>query len=240
MKNSNSLSQFVSIAANTAVLCLGTMGAAQAASVTTTIDFESGFSDLQPVNTILAGENQVTFSTGPGSTGGISPAFIAEVGGRVTGFAPYDGAGTAIEADIDSFFLTDGDESFNYFIEFDRAVSSLGLDILDFRGDGGTLGGDVTLTAFSDLFSTAIGSTTFTIVPGLPDANLESLFVDATGNLIQSASIVYSGSDWGTGIDNITFEMETAAVPEPSSAIGLLAIGAAGASSLLKRKKQNA
>ena len=229
-----SLFSFVSIAGTAAVLSLGTLGAAQAASITTTIDFESGFSDLQPVDTVLAGGNQVTFSVGPGTTGGISPAFIAETGGPITAFSPNDGAGTAIAADIGSFFLTDRGAS-NYFIEFDQAVSGLGVDILDFRGDGGTRGGDVTLTAFSDLFSTAISSTTFTIVNGLPDANLESLFVDVPGNLIQSASIVYSGRDIGTGIDNITFETE---IPEPSSVLGLLALATLGASSRLVRKQK--
>lgn len=229
-----SLFSFVSIAASTAVLCLGTMGAAQAGSITTTIDFESGFSELQPVDTILTGGNQVTFSVGSGTTGGISPGFIAEVGAPVTGFWPNDGGGTAIEADIGSFFLTDRG-ALNYFIEFDKTVSSLGVDILDFRGDGGTRDGDVTLTAFSDLFSTAIGSTTFTIVPGLPNPNLESLFVDVPGNLIQSASIVYSGRDIGTGIDNITFETE---VPEPSSVMGLLALATLGAGSTMRRKQK--
>ena len=85
------------------------MEAARAATVTTTIDFESGFSDLQPVDTVLAGGKEVTFSVGPGTAGGISPAFIAEVGAPVTGFGPNDGGGTAIEPEIGSFFLTNNE-----------------------------------------------------------------------------------------------------------------------------------
>ena len=237
----NSLTQLVSTAAGAAVFLLGTVGAAPAATMTTTIDFESGFVDFQPVDTIVAGGKQVTFSVGPGTTGGISPAFIAEVGAPATGFAPNDGGGTAIEAEIGSFFLTDQNpeagQFFDYFIEFDQPASSLSVDLLDFRNDGGGIVGDtVTLTVFSDLFSTAIGSDTFIITAGLPDPNLQTLFVEVPGNLIQSASIVNSGLDGGTGIDNITFKMETVDVPESSSILGLLALGTLGVGSTLLRK----
>ena len=235
----NSVTQFVSTAAGVAVLLLGTLETARAATMTTTIDFESGFSDLQPVDTVLAGGNQVTFGVGPGTTGGISPAFIAEVGNPVSGFNPNDGGGTAIEPEIGHFFLTDEIQGpsniFNHFIEFDQPVSSLSTDILDF----GRLGSTVTLTAFSDLFSTAIASDTFIVVPsGVPNTSLRTLFVEVPDNLIQSASIVHSAMDRGTGIDNITFEMETVDVPEPSSMLGLLALGTLGVGSLLKCKRQ--
>ncbi|MBP0015963.1 MAG: PEP-CTERM sorting domain-containing protein, partial [Cyanobacteria bacterium SBLK] len=96
-------------------------------------------------------------------------------------------------------------------------------------------GDTVTLNVFSDLFSTNIGSSTFTITPGLPDPNLETLFVNLSGNLIRSASIVHSGSDGGTGIDNITF---TRKVPEPSSLLGLLVLGTLGLGLKSSRKPQ--
>ncbi|MBP0022349.1 MAG: hypothetical protein J7647_32930, partial [Cyanobacteria bacterium SBLK] len=158
---------------------------ARAGTVKTTIDFESGFSDRQPVSIVSTGGTQVTFSVGPGTAGGSSSGQIAEIGAPSTGFALRDGQGTAIEPLIGNFFFTDTTSTaHNYFMEFDRLVSSLSIDILDFRVDGGGAVGDtVTLNVFSDLFSTNIGSSTFTITPGLPDPNLETLFVNLSGNL---------------------------------------------------------
>lgn len=210
---------------------------AHAGKIKTTIDFESGFSDLDPVSTVSTGGTQVTFSIGPGTIGGIAPAKIAEIGAPSTGFALRDGQRTAIEPLIGNFFLTDTTRTaYNYFMEFDQLVSSLSIDILDFRADGGGAVGDtVTLNVFSDLFSTNIGSATFTIAPGLPDPNLETLFVNLSDNLIRSASIVQSGADNGTGIDNITF---TRKVPEPSSLLGLLVLGTLGFGLKSARKQQ--
>ena len=218
---------------------------ARAATIQTTIDFESGFSDLDPVSTVSAGGTQVTFSVGSGTTGGSDPATIAEIGIPSQGFAPRDGQGTAIEPLIGNFFLRDahGDpENYpgNYFMEFDQLVSSLSVDLLDFRTDGGGEVGDiVTLNVFSDLFTTNIGSTTFTITPGLPDPNLETLLVDLSDNFIRSASIIHSGQDGGTGIDNIVFEREVADIPDPSSLLGLFIFGTLALGSKPFRKQKS-
>ncbi|MGK7926041.1 MAG: hypothetical protein AB4290_12490 [Spirulina sp.] len=214
---------------------------ASAATIATTIDFESGFSDGDSVSTVSAGGTQVTFSVGSGTTGGSDPATIAEVGFPLTGFYPTDGQGTAIESSIGNFFLTDTfGTAHNYFMEFDQLVSSLSVDLLDFRAEGSIVVGDtVTLNVFSDLFSTNIGSATFTITSGLPDPNLEPLLVNLSDNLIRSASIIQSGEDGGTGIDNIMFEREIKDVPDPSSLLGLFVLGTLALSSKSFRQQKS-
>ena len=223
------------MAAGTATFSLGSISAAKAA----TIDFEAGFSDLDPVGTVTASDgNEVTFSVGPGTTGGSSTAFITEIGAPVTALAPRDGRLTTIDSQIGNFFLSDENNgplnSLNYFMEFADPITELSVDILDFRRDGGpTPIRTVTLTTFSDSFTTVVGSAVFDITRGLPNPNLETLRVDNPNGLIRSASIVY-GVDSGTGIDNITFKT----APEPAAVVSLLALGALGAGTLLKRKQK--
>lgn len=209
-----------------------------------TIDFETGFSDLDPVSAVATSDgNQVTFSVGPGLAGGISSAFIAEVGDPFTAFIPSDGEGTALEPEIGRFFLADDNgaplDAFNYFMEFSNPISNLSVDLLDFRIDGGGSSSDtVTLTVFSDSFTTAIGSAVFDITDGLPIGALATLSVDNPSGLVRSASIVHSGSDLGTGIDNISFTTNSSqtSTPEPESTLGILALSML-AIKLLKSRK---
>ncbi len=190
------------------------------ANASPTIDFDS-FADQTAINSINTGDNIVTFSVG---SPGLLPAYIARVGGSTTGFVPDD----IPQGVIDGGFLTD---EFNgptvahdYFIEFTNPVSSLGLDLYDFRRDGGGQIGDVVqLTVFSDAFTTAIGTQSLYIASGLPDGNVSHLEVMGNGLNIMSASITY-GADVGTGLDNVTYS--TVPVPAP----GAVFLGAIGTS----------
>ena len=155
--------------------------------MTTVIDFEN-FSDLQEINTVSVPGNEVTFTTG--TTTGTNPAYIAGVGDPVTGFYPNDGAGTPIESQIGDFFLTNqntaNDSNWNdnnYFIEFDQPVENLSIDTLDFFSTGERM----TLTVFSDSFSTAVGSDTFTIPSGVPEqpANFPHPMILVTRLMVQ-------------------------------------------------------
>ena len=203
------------------------------------IDFESGFAALDPVGAVVTATNTVTFSVGPGTTGGVGPAFIADVGGPTTAFVPHDTPEAGAAGRIGEFFLTDEtagpSAALNYFIEFADPVASLGLDLIDFRRDGGPSAGDTaTLTVYSDSFSTAVGFDIFTIPLTNPvDGNVERLMVSLGGKVIKSASIVFSTPDVGTGIDNITF------VPEPAT-LALLGIGLAGIGAGRRRRARPA
>jgi len=210
-------------------------GSAHAAS---TIDFESGFSDQQAVGTVALADNSVTFSVGD-SLAVRGPAYVAEVGGQKTAFVGY-GGGIDTPEDLGvsgDFFLTDEEfvsDSFskNYYIEFERAVSLLSLDLYDFCGDaGGGAGSMVTLTAYSDSFSTSAGTDTYTVPTPLPnEGNIVSLAVAGDPHIL-SASVTFSTADTGTGIDNIQFST----IPAPAAAV-LASLGA-GLVGWLRRRK---
>lgn len=209
----------------------------QAASIGV-VDFESGFSDLELVNSVTADNgNVLTFSTGDQTP--TSNPEIAQIGGQLTGFAPTDGA--SLQSEIGNFFLTDGLAASNYFIEFSQAVSEVSIDLLDLDAlffNGGP--GVATVTVFSDSFSTVINSQDFLGSTATAET-IDNFSISGNSNAIKSLSIVYSvngAGDTGTGIDNITFTQFEASesVPEPASILGLLAFGAAGAGSMLKRK----
>jgi len=117
-----------------------------------TIDFESGFVDLQPVGTVVVSgpTNTVTFAVGScgGETG---PGFIAKTGAPTTAYNPFDVIPTGRSGD---FFLTDEIAGpglkFDYCISFATPVNNLSLDLYDYRNDGGASVGDVaTLRVFS-------------------------------------------------------------------------------------------
>jgi hypothetical protein len=123
--------------------------------------------------------------------------------------------------------------AFDYFISFDRPVSSLSLNVYDFRKDSlAGIGDSVTLTVFSDAFTTFAGSNSF-IIPAafLPDGNVLTLAVPLPFALIRSAAITFSAPDIGTGIDDITFTT----VPEPWTAF-LLGAGLLGMGVLRRRQ----
>ena len=183
------------------------------------IDFESGFTDLSPVNTVNIAGNAVTFGVGP-STGPIGDAFIAAVGEPRSAFTVTNGpSDTPTSGSPGGFFLTDtsdGTDSLSakddYFISFANPVSSLSLDLYDYRADGGNpIGAMATLSVYSDLARTMlIDSDIFVVDGNEDDGNVETLQVQALG--ILAAHLEFSqGGDTGTGIDNISFH----SVPEP-------------------------
>ncbi|UCD51950.1 MAG: hypothetical protein JSW27_04790 [Phycisphaerales bacterium] len=195
-----------------------TTGPAQAGI--TTIDFE-GLGDVTPITSIAVPGNVVTFSIVL-PTGAVATAYTAQVGGPVTAFVSND-APAGMQSGT---FLTDEAAGPNltgeYRMQFANPVSSLSLDLYDYRVDGGPAAGDqAILTVYSDLFTTAIGTTSFTIPASNPiDGNIEHLAIALGSFDIVSAALTFTGADVGTGIDNVSF----ATVPAP----GALILGAIG------------
>ncbi|NES05847.1 MAG: PEP-CTERM sorting domain-containing protein [Okeania sp. SIO2F4] len=209
------------------------------------VDFETGFTDGQLVNSVTA-DNGNVLTFGIGDQAPTSLPEIAQIGGPLTAFSASDGA--TLQSEIGNFFLTDGlPGASNYFIEFSQAVSEVSIDLLDLDAlsfNGGP--GVATVTVFSDSFSTVINSEDFLGSTGpVSSETLDTFSISGNSNAIKSLSIVYSVNgrgDTGTGIDNITFTQfepsqgGSQSTPEPASILGLLAVGAVGAGSKLKRK----
>ena len=162
---------------------------------TTTIDFES-FGDVVPVTSVVVPGNVVTFSILQ-PTGAMMPAYTAKVVGPQTAFVPND---TPVGIPVGTF-LTDERQgphlTGDYYIQFANPVSSLSLDLYDYRVDGGPAVGDTaTLTVYSDLWATGIGSDVFTIPsPNPVDGNVEHLSVTLPSFSIASASLAFSTPD---------------------------------------------
>jgi hypothetical protein len=175
------------------------------------IDFET-FATQIPLGPVVTTTNTVTFSV----TGGLS-AYTATVGSPQTAFAPNDMPAVNVAGTV---FLTDElngpTVGRDYFMSFAAPVSNLSLNLYDYRVDGGPATGDTaTLTVYSDwLRTTSVGSDVFTIpAPNPVDGNVVLLDVPNPSAPILSASITFSKSDVGTGIDNITFNT----VPESTT-----------------------
>jgi len=201
------------------------LAASPAQAGMTTIDFE-GLGDVTPITSIAVPGNVVTFSI-VHPTGAITQAYTAQVGGPVTAFVPND-APAGMQSGT---FLTDEAAGpvlkGEYRMEFARPVSSLSLDLYDYRVDGGPSSGDqAILTVYSDLFGTAIGTTVFTIPASNPvDGNIEHLSIALGSFDIMSADLTFTGADVGTGIDNVSF----ATVPAPGALVlGSLGMGMVG------------
>jgi hypothetical protein len=201
----------------------------------TTIDFEAfaGGTGLGPV---AIGGNTVTFETGAGATPAGTTGYVVEVGGPVTGFEPLDSPAGGLGG---ARFLTDElagpglpNKALNYFLSFAVPIMNLSLDLYDFRDGGAHSGDTATLTLFSDLFTTPVSTAMFTIPAILPpDGNVVNLAA-ATGIFnVFSASLVFSGPDLGTGIDNVSFT----SAPEPWSVL-LLGSGMLGMGGALRRR----
>jgi len=221
------------------------------------IDFESGYSDLQPINSAIdTGDNLVTISTTGNTNSAIS--FIAKVGtpprtGFTTGSNPLVTDDEAVDGRAGGFFLTDdtvGDVAVNsadYVFNFADGITDLSLDIFDFRVDGGAQVNDsatATLTLFSDeAMTNMIGMTSFTAdLQNQPiDGNWENLLVIADGVAVK-AVLDLGGLDRGVGVDNIQFTTEPPPVnpvPEPSSFV-LMGLGAIGLLGFRRRQQRRA
>jgi hypothetical protein len=201
------------------------LAASPAQAGMTTIDFE-GLGDVTPINSIAVPGNVVTFSI-VHPTGAVTPAYTAQVGGPVTAFVAND-APAGMQSGT---FLTDEAAGPNltgeYRMEFAKPVSSLSLDLYDYRVDGGpSVGDQAILTVYSDLFGTAIGTAVFTIPAVNPvDGNIEHLAIALGSFDIISASLTFTGADVGTGIDNVSF----ATVPAPGACLlGAIGTGMVG------------
>lgn len=194
------------------------VGAVQAA----TIDFETGFAELDEVESVSVDDVEVAFDTDTGD-----PLVIAEVGnqGGNVAFGPDDTPVNAISPG--AFFLTNGSGTVaNYLLGFSVGIMSLSVDVYDIAGDGSSQAGDTTtLTLFADAERTqALGSDTFTTVGTEGDGYAVRLIVDglSLSNPAVAASIIIDSDspDTGNGIDNVTFQ----AIPEPASLM-LLGVG---------------
>jgi len=201
------------------------------------IDFETGFSDLDPVGTVTTSTNEVEFFVGA-SPLTLGTGFIARVGGPLrTSFVPNDLP--AVVAVAGEYFLTDEINgpfaALNYYMVFvDLPINALSLDLFDYRVDGGPAAGDgATLTVYENSnFSGSSASDTFIIpTPNPVDGNIENLSVSSFGFAARSATLTFDGPDVGTGIDNIAFT----SVPEPTSLL-LVGIGMLGLAGYGRRK----
>ncbi|OZH54252.1 hypothetical protein AFK68_12080 [Hydrocoleum sp. CS-953] len=240
MANALTANNYIIRTAVTSVGLVAISSPVQAASMGV-VDFESGFTDRQFINSVTANNgNELTFWKGDQTPTSLPE--IAKIGWPYSAFGPTDGL--TLQPRIGNFFLTDGpSESVanNYFIEFSQAVSEVSVDLLDFDAlsyHGGP--GVATVTVFSDSFSTVINSQDFLSSTGAGET-LDTFSISGNSNAIKSLSIVYSVNgrgDVGTGIDNIRFKQFEASqsTPEPASILGLLGIAAVGAASKLKRK----
>lgn len=200
------------------------------------IDFESGYSDGESLNSVVTSTNRVTFVP----SGTTSVYHIAKTGPGLSGFVPDDVPGGPGADRIGDFFLTDETvpdsnlaQQGDYGFYFAVPVVSLSLDTLDYRTDGGGKKGDmVKLEVFSDpSFLTLVGYSEFEVQPGLTDGAVQVLSISGVGPF-SSAKISSSGNDVGTGIDNISFETirlsPPTPTPEPTSFLLWGVVGGAG------------
>lgn len=211
---------------------------------TTIIDFES-FGDVVPVTSVVVPGNVVTFSI-IHPTGGTTPAYTAQTGAPMTAFVVGSTPDTPVG--VTGTYLTDERAGPNltgdYRMQFANPISSLSLDLYDYRVDGGPgIGDRAILTVYSDSnWTSPIGSDIFTIPnPNPVDGNIEHLSVALGSYNILSADLTFvdgpldgnlSGRDVGTGIDNIAITT----IPAPGAMIlGALGTGIVG---VFRRRKR--
>ena len=185
------------------------------------IDFEDQkYRDGEKVGVITVDGVDVTF----GTLSSNEKAYIAAVGGSVTGFLPNDTPANNVGG---NYFVSDENNKLNqsddYTISFSQAVQNVSLDAYDYRADGGAKVGDtVTLSAYDEM-NRLVGSDVYTITGTEPDANVVTFGIKASG--IYRLELVSSGKDVGTGIDNLAFDVSVAAAPEPAE-WAMIGIGA--------------
>lgn len=184
-----------------------------------TIDFET--IALGPVSSVTAGGNTVTFS-GPG---GSTPT-VVETGAPTEAFAPGD---TPASGSFGERFITDdlpGADIGDYFFGFSTAITSLSMDSADFRADGGGAIGDiVSLQVFADVARTILlGSDSYVIDGSEVDGFRYNFSVSGVGAIL-GASLSTTGSDVGTGVDNIHFTSVPAPIAGLLMLVGMIGLG---------------
>jgi hypothetical protein len=190
------------------------------------IDFETGFSRLDPVSTVATATNAVTISTQGGEN---AAPFIAQVGttpknafervvdGVILGDTPAGG-------NPGSFFVTDGAGNVaNYLFDLEFPVTEFSVDVYDYAGDGGAAPTDfAVLTAYSDLGKLNVVDTDAYVVPKPRPLDGLAVNLSVSAASIAMVTLEFSTFDRGVGIDNIQF----VTVPEPASlGLAVMALG---------------
>jgi ankyrin repeat protein len=101
----------------------------------------------------------------------------------------------------------------DYYLRFEKPITSLSLDLYDFRGDGGPQIGDTAILKIyaDDNYKTLVGQAIYKIEGHETDQNVVRLKVKLDCVAARSARLAFSKPDDGTGIDNVTFETAIAA-----------------------------
>jgi hypothetical protein len=183
------------------------------------IDFEAGYSRLDPVSLVNTATNSVTIETlGDAS----APTFIAQVGtkpkdafenvvnGQILGDTPEGG-------NPGSYFLTDGAGNVaNYLFSLKNPVGEFSIDLYDYVGDGGAAVTDYAqLTAYADVARTSVVATDTYVVPKPRPLDGLAVTLTVSAPAIAAVTLDFSTLDRGTGVDNIQF----VTVPEPSAMV---------------------
>lgn len=197
-----------------------------AASHGALLDFETGFTDRQALTTPIAfGGASMDIWVGD-TPDDRRPAYAARVGPETSAFVPVDRS-----PDGSDWFVTDEPSgprlSLNYYLSFDQPLEHLGLDLYDYRRDGGGRIRDyVQLAAYGDVGFTELLFTDISFVVGdEPDGNLRHLELSGSGMVAFSLSFHRAdgspGRDVGTGIDNLSFTLDAERIPTAGTPIPL-------------------
>lgn len=220
-----------------------------------TITFE-GIAEGTSITSINTPTNTVTFFTGglsdPGDIGAWAHKYGTGGAGR-TAYAPADNVPVCVTVDpcgpsaLGQTFLSDEttlnetlESRLPYGFSFSNAVTSLSLDLLDFRGDGGSA--DTIIVTFwknSD-FSGASEEFQIDIDPNWGDPSGYRFSASGLGiGTFSSFAVDVTeqegfAEDVGTGIDNLTYET----IPEPGT-LGLIGAGLLGLVARARRRRQS-
>ena len=187
--------------------------------------------------TVTVGSTTVTLSVLGNANSGPLPAGraprIAKMGpGPILGFqnrvdGPDTPDPTSPLIDNGIYFITNGGKSpqnlGDYGMSFSQAVNNVSLLLYDYRADGNTGDGNpgvdsVTLVGF-DAGMSAVDSVTWVVPDPRPvDGNVVLLALNPSTS-VRSIKVEFGGFDFGTGVDNLSFQV----VPEPAMGVSLLA-----------------
>ena len=187
-----------------------------AATVTSVVDFESGYVEQQLVDLISV--DGVDIAVSCGDNPGEHNCYTFAYGGTTTAYNKKDAVEAGYEDVVGAFGLTDEFDGprtkYNYYFSFSEGITSFALDLLDYRGSK-FIGESAILTLFAGTdFTTEVGQDVFspTYVP--PDGNVEHLAaVVVGGGEALSASLTFTRYSSGTGVDNLSFAREISSAP---------------------------